>query len=400
VIPIQLEAEAATLTRELALMGAALPPLPRVKLKVLDYQLAALWLLARQYNTQGARILEIGTGHGGSGYVISNAAPLAQITSLTAEPREVAAAGELWRRHGCRNIAAQAIRSWDYLSRASDAVYDLVFVDGDHNRIALDLPWFERLRPGGLLLCHDYSPQDSRTPSRIVYEELNRMAADLGRPFDVRLVDEGKVGMVGFYRRDGETLCSRPQIIAPRLDNLGACVITRELTRQVQPPGVQVIVADDWALSWRLNLFVGRGAPVPWELLGAGFRILERWDAAVPFASEHVLAQDVGTSEERALTEEAILDLRVPIHAPEQLLFVAATDVGRALVKTWREECQQGPDERLAFLRALATVKPRLCVLPRLWLASAAEREDFAANYKSKEKKRRKPLFGSRRPRA
>ena len=82
----------------------------------------------------------------------------------------------------------------------------MIFVDGDHNRIARDLPWFNRLQVGGLLLCHDYSPEWEWIPSPVVYAELNGMADRLGRAFDVRLVDNGKVGMVGFYRRLGETI--------------------------------------------------------------------------------------------------------------------------------------------------------------------------------------------------
>lgn len=80
----------------------------------------------------------------------------------------------------------------------------MVWIDGDHNQIRRDLPWFNRLSEGGLLVCHDYSPEDSARPSAICYATLNEMREKLGRPFDVELVDEEKTGMVGFYRRAGE----------------------------------------------------------------------------------------------------------------------------------------------------------------------------------------------------
>jgi predicted O-methyltransferase YrrM len=181
------------------------PALPRVKRKLLDYQMLALYGLARPFNRPGARILEIGTGHGGSGYMLAKAAPLARITSLTQDVNGAAAAVKLWQERGCTNIETVFARSWDYLEQET-GTFDMIFVDGDHNRIARDLPWFNSLMTGGLYLCHDYSPQDSPRPSAIVYAVLDGMAEQLGRPFDVRLVDDTKTGMVGFYRRAGEFL--------------------------------------------------------------------------------------------------------------------------------------------------------------------------------------------------
>lgn len=206
---LQLDGDQRWLRAEMMRLCAAtggIPNLPgRVKLKVLDYQLLALAYLTRPYNDADARILEIGTGHGGSGLMLAKAAPRARILSLTTSATEAVSAAIYWRQAGCHGIRARVAASWDYLA-ANDDEFALVFVDGDHNRIARDLPWFNRTRVGGLFLCHDYSPTDSRTPSAIVFAELNRVADILGRPFDVRIVDEGKVGMVGFYRRVGETL--------------------------------------------------------------------------------------------------------------------------------------------------------------------------------------------------
>lgn len=184
-----------------------MPPLPAVKRQLLDYQLLALWHLARQYDRPGARLLEIGTGQGGSSYMLAKAAPAARVLSLTVASAEAEAAAAFWRREGLPNVDAKVSASWGYLEALPKGDrFDLVFVDGDHNRIARDLPWFARLRVGGLLLCHDYSPQDSAAPSAIVFAELNRMAERLGRPFDVLIVDRDKIGMAGFYRRRGDAL--------------------------------------------------------------------------------------------------------------------------------------------------------------------------------------------------
>lgn len=181
-----------------------IPQFPNVRREMLDYQIAALYALARPYNRTGARILEIGMGHGASGYMLAKAAPFAQVISLTVNPNEVVPAHTLWTQSGCSNITPIVEVSWKYLAMTAAFEFDMVFVDGDHNHIAFDLPWLSRLVVGGLFLCHDYSPEGSVSPSPIVYAELNRLAERLGRPFDVSLVDDGRVGMVGFYRREGE----------------------------------------------------------------------------------------------------------------------------------------------------------------------------------------------------
>lgn len=199
-----LEGNPADLCRELACEG--MPAMPGVKRQVLDYQMMALYRLARPFNHAHARILEIGTGHGGSAYMLAKAAPLAEVLSLTTSDAEAAAAARYWASQGFGNVEVRVVCSWDLLARKDHRKWDMVWVDGDHNRIARDMPWFNRLRAGGLLLCHDYSPQDSRSPSGIAYAELNVMAEKLGRPFDVSIIDDGKVGMAGFYRRVGEVL--------------------------------------------------------------------------------------------------------------------------------------------------------------------------------------------------
>ncbi len=185
------------------LCGGARPTVPSTKRKVLDYQMVALWALAKTFNQVGRKILEIGTGHGGSGAMLAQGAPKAMVLSLTVEPGGARNAEQLWKSLGLGNIRVTVASSWDYLARTQD-MWDMIFVDGDHNQIARDLPWFNRLQVGGLLMCHDYSPADSPRPSPVVYERLNELAAGLGRPFDVEIIDDEKTGMVGFYRRPGE----------------------------------------------------------------------------------------------------------------------------------------------------------------------------------------------------
>ena len=132
-----------------------------------------------------------------------------------------------------------------------------------------------------------------------------------------------------------------------------------------------VTVDAELPLAYDKTLFTVPGTGVPWDLLPAAWHFLERWDAAVPLWRYSVNALDVGSKEERKRTEAVIRDLRVPLHSIE-LLFVRDNEDGRALMDAYREELGefQNPENRLAFLRAFYRVKPRLCVLPRSWLAA------------------------------
>jgi hypothetical protein len=115
------------------------------------------------------------------------------------------------------------------------------------------------------------------------------------------------------------------------------------------------------------------GTRVPWDLLPAAWILLENWDAAVPLWRYDTTAEGAGTVGEREETRLIIRDLRVLLHCYE-LLFVRKNEAGQALVETWVREYSSGGDKRLAFLRALYHVKPRLCVLPTSWLAEVQVR--------------------------
>ncbi len=174
----------------------------KTKREIAPYQAAALFAVSRPFNYPGAHILEIGTALGFSASVISQSAPAAHITTLN--PREDESARARLNLRTFPNVTVVAAASWDYLKHYQLPMFDMVFVDGDHAQVVRDLPWFNILRPGGLMIFHDYAPAGSYRQCPPVFEALNHMAAVLGRDFDVAVIDDGGVGMVGFIKREGE----------------------------------------------------------------------------------------------------------------------------------------------------------------------------------------------------
>lgn len=136
---------------------------------------------------------------------------------------------------------------------------------------------------------------------------------------------------------------------------------------------IATIQSDSFVIPFEKTLFVDN-VSIPLDLLPAAWHFLDRWDMAVPLWRYGKTAQDVGTVGEREETRLIIRDLRVLLHSYE-LLFVRRNEAGLSFMHAWERECSSGGDKRLAFLRALYHVKPRLCVLPTSWLAEVQKRK-------------------------
>ncbi len=184
------------------ILARALELVPYGKRQITPTQGAFLYAAARPFNREGARILEIGTFHGYSAALLAMACPRAMIVTLN--PRRDESARARLFLGSLHNVEVMEYLSWDYLSIYRGPVFDIVWVDGDHKQIKRDLPWWGRLRVGGLMIFHDYAPDGTHRPCQPVYDALNEMSAKLGRPFDVSAIDDGGVGLVGFYKREGE----------------------------------------------------------------------------------------------------------------------------------------------------------------------------------------------------
>jgi hypothetical protein len=155
----------------------------------------------------------------------------------------------------------------------------------------------------------------------------------------------------------------------------------KNLEKLAQGKGLNVVVDPEMGMTWDKTLFVEPGTEVPWDLLPAAWHFLERWDAAVPLWRYSVNACDVGSKADRKRTQAVVRDLRVLLHAVE-LLFVRDSDDGKALLTAYCRERAEGGNKRLAFLRAMYEVKPRVCVLPRTWLSKIYERSKLDAKAK------------------
>lgn len=183
-------------------LGQARKSIPRCKREVSTYQAAALAVLVSKFNSPGDHILEIGTALGYTAAVMAEAAPKASITTLNPKESEFLKAVENLKVYG--NVTLVQAYSWGYLADYKGPKLSVVFVDGDHGQVERDFPWFDWLKVGGLVVFHDYSPEGSWRPCSSVLQAINKFRTALGRGFDVSIIDGHGVGMVGWYRREGE----------------------------------------------------------------------------------------------------------------------------------------------------------------------------------------------------
>jgi predicted O-methyltransferase YrrM len=175
---------------------------PFIKREIWRHEAAVLYMLAHDYNRASAKFLEIGTAWGYSAAIMAEAAPLAEIVTLN-QPKPSEYQQALLHLAPYENVTALQECSWDYLKKHTGQPYlDFVFVDGDHGQVARDLPWWDLLLPGGLMLFHDYSLDGSGRPCQQVVDVVDRFMAGLGRKEpDIFVVDDENVGMAGFVRK-------------------------------------------------------------------------------------------------------------------------------------------------------------------------------------------------------
>lgn len=119
------------------------------------------------------------------------------------------------------------------------------------------------------------------------------------------------------------------------------------------------------ALIYHKNVIWNPDLPIRSAMFPIGLSLLDRWELAVPITDYNLLARDIGTEQDRQRTKRITHDLRVPVY-DTRLIFARQCLATEQLFEQWQAEKEAG-DERLAFLRALYTVKPYILALPSVW---------------------------------
>lgn len=159
------------------------------------WQQAVLAHLASQYDREDAVLLNIGAKYGLSTACLCLGAPKAFVHTLEPEVKRVGIAARHLARY---NAQVHAEKSWDFLEKMPKLKVDMVFLDGCHREVERDMPWFDRLKPGGLFLSHDYAAW--KFP--YVVEALEKLKKRQGKAaFDVLILDEREAGIAGLYKR-------------------------------------------------------------------------------------------------------------------------------------------------------------------------------------------------------
>jgi len=189
--------DSAVLERMLRAAYPLAPAMSKARAQMLPWQMVALYGLTLDWRPR--RILEVGAGLGTSAWMMAQAQRTAEIVTLSINPTEATLAQRLLNSVGAQ-ARVEVCASVDYYRLHNYERWDLIYIDGDHRACCADLPWFNSLNPGGLMLFHDYSP--AICPP--VYEAVSALAMVSGGVLDVELIDADGIGMAGVVRQEGE----------------------------------------------------------------------------------------------------------------------------------------------------------------------------------------------------
>lgn len=137
-------------------------------------------------------------------------------------------------------------------------------------------------------------------------------------------------------------------------------------------PHVKIEHAEQPRLSFSQTVIWNTRANLRVSLLPVGLNTLKPWQLAVPLWDYDTLAADVSDQRDRARTKSVIRDLRVPLYNVGLMFWRRSPDTER-LMSLWLDEMSDGGDARLAFLRALYTVKPFILPLPITWTSTGGK---------------------------
>jgi len=120
------------------------------------------------------------------------------------------------------------------------------------------------------------------------------------------------------------------------------------------------------------TLFLDMEATLNPKLVPIGFEHLDSgWQVAIPTCGGELLAESVGSDQDREATLSVVRNLSVPL-LDTRAIFMARCNGTRQLLVEWTHEKSvvRFGDPRLAFLRAYYRVQPVTCHLPaERWMA-------------------------------
>lgn len=128
--------------------------------------------------------------------------------------------------------------------------------------------------------------------------------------------------------------------------------------------GYQIQQADKPCTPFKHTLIVRAGTYIPFDKIDIGFKLLGKWQMAVPMASYGDLAYLHGSDSEQRELKKVIGDLRVIPYHPD---FVFIRQDMQHVLEEWNN--YEG-DAALGLLRAVFIHKPMVNVLPVSWLRS------------------------------
>jgi len=164
-------------------------------------------------------------------------------------------------------------------------------------------------------------------------------------------------------------------VFQPELFNSGECgIVTSNKPIDVSEYSynLPITYSEHYVQEYQYTL-VWNSGPLRTALLPISFELLKSWDMLVPLEGFSVLANTIGSVEDRKRTEDVIGDLRVPVYNVEQMFIRRCSDTAQ-FMDAWEKEQEQENskvDKRLSFLRTLFVNPLLMLALPPSWISGS-----------------------------
>lgn len=131
-------------------------------------------------------------------------------------------------------------------------------------------------------------------------------------------------------------------------------------------PGIDIEISQTPQMLFSENMIWSNGAKIKRENVMFGFKLLEKWQIAIPIFSYDILAIHLTDEQDKEYVRSILHDLRVPVYNTN-LMFVRRCSDTQELFDCWQNEKQIVSDENIAFHIAYYKTKVLLNALPESW---------------------------------